>query len=37
VNFDDWMWLMDDEHLLNRAYMSKYGLSIGEVIIVFKK
>jgi hypothetical protein len=37
VNFDDWMWLMDDKHLLNRAYMSKYGLRIGEVIIVFKK
>ena len=37
VTFDDWMWLMDEQHLLNRAYMSKYGLRVGEVIIIFQK
>ena len=37
VTFDDWMWLMDEKHLLNRAYMSKYGLRVGEVIIIFEK
>lgn len=37
VYFDDWMWLMSDKHLLNRAYISKYGINIGEVIISFEK
>ncbi|MEM8630779.1 MAG: DUF3833 domain-containing protein [Pseudomonadota bacterium] len=37
VSFDDWMWLMDDDRLLNRAYMNKFGVEIGEVIIMFEK
>ena len=37
VDFDDWMWLVTDKRLLNRAYMSKYGVNIGEVIIYFEK
>lgn len=37
VSFDDWMWLMDDGRLLNRAYMDKYGVEIGQVIIFFEK
>ncbi len=37
VDFDDWMWQLDDRRLLNRAYMSKYGIGIGEVIIFFEK
>lgn len=37
VRFDDWMWLMSDETLLNRAYMFKAGVPIGEVIIWFEK
>ena len=38
ASFDDWMWLQADGNtLINRAYMSKYGFDIGEVIIFFQK
>ncbi|SPF77183.1 hypothetical protein ALP8811_02206 [Aliiroseovarius pelagivivens] len=37
VDFDDWMWLLDDDRVLNRAYVSRYGVRIGEAIIVFEK
>lgn len=37
VTFDDWMWLLTDDRLLNRAYMKKFGVTIGEVIISFEK
>jgi hypothetical protein len=37
VDFDDWMWLMADDRVLNRAYVSRYGVRIGEAIIVFEK
>lgn len=36
-SFDDWMWLLSDDRLLNRAYMSLYGVPVGEVIITFEK
>ena len=37
VSFDDWMWQLSDDRVLNRAYMKKYGVDIGEVIITFEK
>ena len=37
VAFDDWMWLLSDDRLLNRAYMTRFGVPIGEVIIAFEK
>lgn len=37
VSFDDWMWLLSDDRLLNRAYMKRFGIDIGEVIIIFEK
>ena len=37
VSFDDWMWQLDDNRVLNRAYMKRFGVDIGEVIIVFDK
>lgn len=37
VQFDDWMWKLSDTRVLNRAYMKKYGVDIGEVIITFEK
>lgn len=37
VTFDDWMWLLSDDRLLNRAYMKRAGIDIGEVIITFEK
>ncbi len=37
VTFDDWMWLLSEDRLLNRAYMSRAGVTIGDVIILFEK
>ena len=37
VTFDDWMWLLSDKRVLNKAYMQRYGVDIGEVIIYFEK
>ena len=36
-SFDDWMWLLSDDRLLNRAYMTRAGVRVGEVIINFEK
>ena len=37
VSFDDWMWQLSETQVLNRAYMKKFGVDIGEVIILFEK
>lgn len=37
VNFDDWMYLMDDQVMLNKSAMSKFGLHVGEVTVSFRK
>lgn len=37
VQFDDWMWKMSDTRVINRAYVRKAGITIGEVIIFFEK
>ncbi|WP_424217946.1 DUF3833 domain-containing protein [Thauera humireducens] len=37
VDFDDWMFLMDDRVMLNRSEMSKWGFRLGEVTLSFYK
>lgn len=37
VDFDDWMFLMDDTVMLNRSYMTKWGFNLGEVTLSFVK
>jgi len=37
VHFDDWMYLIDENTMINRSVMSKFGISLGEVILVFRK
>ena len=37
VQFDDWMYLMSDKVMLNKAVMSKYGFKLGEVTLSFVK
>jgi hypothetical protein len=37
VDFDDWMYLMDDRVMLNKATMSKFGVRLGEVTLSFQK
>ena len=33
VDFDDWMYLVDDKVMLNRSVMSKYGFRLGDVTL----
>ena len=37
VQFDDWMYLMSDKVMLNKATMSKFGVKLGEVTLSFTK
>ncbi len=37
VQFDDWMYQMDDRVMLNRAVMSKFGIRLGEVTLSFAR
>ena len=37
VHFDDWMLLQDDGVMINRATVSKLGLTLGEVTVFFRK
>jgi hypothetical protein len=37
VQFDDWMYLMDERVMLNKAVMSKFGIRLGEVTLAFHK
>ena len=37
VQFDDWMFLVDERVMLNRATMSKFGITLGEVLLSFTK
>jgi len=37
VDFDDWMFLVDDQVMLNRSLMSKYGFALGEVTLSLKR
>lgn len=37
VDFDDWMYLVDDRVMLNRSEMRKFGIRLGEVTLSFRK
>ncbi len=37
VTFDDWMWLLTEDRLFNRAYMKRFGVDVGDVSIFFEK
>ena len=37
VQFDDWMYAMDERVVLNKAVMSKFGVTLGEVTLAFSK
>ena len=37
VQFDDWMYLMDERVMLNRATMRKFGVRLGEITLSFTK
>mgnify|MGYP006198181073 CR=1 FL=1 len=37
VRFDDWMYQLDEHTVLNRSVMSKWGVRLGEVTLMFRK
>ncbi len=37
VQFDDWMYLLDDGIMLNKSKMFKFGIYLGEVTLTFVK
>jgi hypothetical protein len=37
VDMDDWMYLQPDDILLNKTKMSKFGLHLADITIVFRK
>lgn len=37
VQMDDWMYLMNDKVMLNKARMSKFGVHLGDVTLAFNK
>ncbi|MEL0082558.1 MAG: DUF3833 domain-containing protein [Gammaproteobacteria bacterium] len=37
ITFDDWMYLLDERTLVNRATMRKFGFRVGEVLLFFRK
>ncbi|MEY2776487.1 MAG: hypothetical protein RLY30_585 [Pseudomonadota bacterium] len=37
IQFDDWMHLIDEEVMINKARMTKFGLPVGEVTLAFRR
>ncbi len=37
VQFNDWMYLIDSNHVINRATISKWGIPVGEVTLFIQK
>lgn len=37
VTFDDWLYQIDEQVVINRSYIKKWGFTVGEVILVISK
>ena len=37
VHFDDWMYLQDEDVMINRADVTKFGFTVGEASIFFRR
>jgi Protein of unknown function (DUF3833) len=37
VQFDDWMYQMDSKVVINKATMSKFGVTLGDLVVTFTK
>jgi hypothetical protein len=37
VHFDDWMFLQENNILINKAKVTKWGFKVGEVLLFFSK
>lgn len=37
MKFDDWIWAMDGEVIINRSYLKKFGITFAELTIFMQK
>ena len=37
VKFDDWFWAFDEDTMMNRSYINKFGITFAEVTIFMQK
>jgi hypothetical protein len=37
IDFDDWMFRLDEQVVLNRAVLTFWGFKVGEVLISFRR
>lgn len=37
LSMDDWLYKVDDKTVVNRATMRKFGIKVGELMLVFRK
>jgi Protein of unknown function (DUF3833) len=37
MTMDDWMYMIDDSTISNRTNMSKFGFTVAELTIFFRK
>ena len=37
IKFDDWMWMMNDDILINRSYLKKFGIKVAELTLFMQK
>lgn len=37
VHFDDWMYLLDEDTMANRSFVTKFGFDVGQVTLFFRK
>ena len=37
LRMDDWMYLLDENTILNRTKMKKFGLKVGEIVLLMKR
>ncbi len=37
VELDDWLYLIDQNHLMNKTDIIKYGFKVGEIILMIEK
>lgn len=37
LNLDDWLYLIDENHLINKTKLTKFGFRVGELTLVIEK
>jgi len=37
LNLDDWLYLVEENHLINRTQLRKFGFRVAELTLVIEK